>query len=101
MEPRMARMGTDVATDGTDDTDGATDSRMALMTRMEPRIHGWSHGFTDGATDSRMEPRMQGGGYSSMPAKVLPWLGSPESKPFLNQYILCLEVPCVNASGTT
>ena len=75
-------MGTDDKDGATDDTDGATDGT----------------DDTDGATDSRMHG---GGGYSSMPAKVLPWLGSPESKPFLNQYILCLEVPCVNASGTT
>ena len=64
------------ATDGTDVTDGATDYTDGHglshgWARMEPRMtrmgtdramdgHGWSHGCTEG------------GGYSSMPAKVLP-----------------------------
>ncbi|SDY77721.1 hypothetical protein SAMN05444397_102220 [Flavobacterium aquidurense] len=34
-------------------------------------------------------------------AKVSPWLMSPVLKPFLNQYILCSDDPCVNESGTT
>ena len=86
----MTRMGTD-GTDDADDTDGTDDADGTDDTDG----HGWSNGFMDGATDARRR------GYSSMPAKVSPWLGSPVSKPFLNQYILCLEVPCVNASGTT
>jgi len=39
--------------------------------------------------------------HSPAASNVFPWLMSPVSYPFLNQYILCADVPCVKVSGTT